>query len=616
MSQYSKFVTNDSGGGGGGSGVTTIGTIDSQTESADGATIVTTSLYMQSASATAPGLVNNTTQSLSGNKTFTGSISASNLSGTNTGNVTLTAVGAAPSANGATLSGQALTLQPADATHPGLVTTGTQTFAGSKTFSSTIAADISGNAATATTATTAATATTATNATNVATTAVSTNASFFPLFVASSSNGNQACDLDADLTYNPSTNSLTATTFVGALSGNATTATSATSATTATTATTATNATNIATTSVSTNASFFPIFVASSSNGNQAPDLATGLTFNPSTNTLTTTTFVGALTGNATNVSGVVAIANGGTGQSTKAAGFDALSPMTTGGDIIYGGASGTGTRLANGSAGQVLTSAGSTSAPTWTTIASSNLAVATKTANYTLTTNDNEILADATGGTFTLTLPTAVGNTGKVFYMKKIDSSANVVTVATTSSQTIDGSTTRNLATQNESWTVVSDGANWVANDHFASTPWVSYSVSITAAGSNPTKGTVAADNGVWRRIGDSVEIRWQYRQTAAGAAGNGNYRISLPTGVAVDTAKFNIDSQLQDNIIGTAQVDNLSNPLWGYCIIDQSTTLGIYIGNSANDATRWGSGFIPFSSTNVLVAMIGTFPVSGWDA
>ena len=57
------------------------------------------------------------------------------LSGTNTGDITLTAVGSTPSANGASLSSQALTLQPADATNPGVVTTGTQTFAGTKTFS-------------------------------------------------------------------------------------------------------------------------------------------------------------------------------------------------------------------------------------------------------------------------------------------------------------------------------------------------------------------------------------------------------------------------------------------------------------------------------------------------
>lgn len=89
-------------------------------------------------------------------------------------------------------------------------------------------------------------------------------------------------------------------------------------------------------------------------------------------------TITAALSGNATtatsattattagNVSGVVAIANGGTGQSTKAPAFDALSPMTTGGDLIYGGASGTGTRLANGTAGEVLTSTGGTTAPVW----------------------------------------------------------------------------------------------------------------------------------------------------------------------------------------------------------------------------------------------------------
>ncbi len=68
--------------------------------------------------------------------------------------------------------------------------------------------------------------------------------------------------------------------------------------------------------------------------------------------------------GNAANVTGTVAIANGGTGQTTKAAAFDALSPMTTAGDIIYGGTSGAGTRLAAGTNGQVLTLA--SGVPSW----------------------------------------------------------------------------------------------------------------------------------------------------------------------------------------------------------------------------------------------------------
>jgi hypothetical protein len=69
-------------------------------------------------------------------------------------------------------------------------------------------------------------------------------------------------------------------------------------------------------------------------------------------------------TGTAANVTGTVAITNGGTGQTTKTAAFDALSPMTTAGDIIYGGTSGTGTSLAKGTDGQVLTLA--SGLPSW----------------------------------------------------------------------------------------------------------------------------------------------------------------------------------------------------------------------------------------------------------
>ena len=49
-----------------------------------------------------------------------------------------------------------------------------------------------------------------TNATNVATTATSTNADFFIPFVAASTTGNQGLGVDAGITYNPSTNALTA----------------------------------------------------------------------------------------------------------------------------------------------------------------------------------------------------------------------------------------------------------------------------------------------------------------------------------------------------------------------------------------------------------------------
>jgi hypothetical protein len=65
-------------------------------------------------------------------------------------------------------------------------------------------------------------------------------------------------------------------------------------------------------------------------------------------------------------VTGTLTVANGGTGATTKTTAFDALSPMTTSGDIIYGGTSGTGTRLAKGSDGSLLTL--KDGLPTWLT--------------------------------------------------------------------------------------------------------------------------------------------------------------------------------------------------------------------------------------------------------
>ena len=69
-----------------------------------------------------------------GNILASGTITGSNVSGTNTGNVTLAAVGSSPNANAATLTGQALNLEPASASFPGVVSTGAQTFGGMKSF--------------------------------------------------------------------------------------------------------------------------------------------------------------------------------------------------------------------------------------------------------------------------------------------------------------------------------------------------------------------------------------------------------------------------------------------------------------------------------------------------
>ena len=79
-------------------------------------------------------------------------------------------------------------------------------------------------------------------------------------------------------------------------------------------------------------------------------------------------------------------------------------------------------------------------------------------TATYLV--KEEDYLIDVTGNTVTVTLPTAVGVNGQNYVIK--NRGTGVVTVATTSSQTIDGANTKSL-NNNDSIEVISDGSNWI---------------------------------------------------------------------------------------------------------------------------------------------------------
>ena len=89
-------------------------------------------------------------------------------------------------------------------------------------------------------------------------------------------------------------------------------------------------------------------------------------------------------------------------------------------------------------------------------------LTVATKTANYTATVNDDVIECDGTSTAFTVTLPAATSSTGQKLYIKKIDASANAITIDGNASETIDGATTKTLSSQYASYTIICNGSGW----------------------------------------------------------------------------------------------------------------------------------------------------------
>jgi hypothetical protein len=104
----------------------------------------------------------------------------------------------------------------------------------------------------------------------------------------------------------------------------------------------------------------------------------------------TSTTFVNL----ATNVTGTLPVANGGTGQTTASAAFNALSPITTTGDLIIGNGSNSATRLGIGTNGYILTSNGTTA--TWSAAPPSGATISNDTSTAT---NLYPLFANATSG-------------------------------------------------------------------------------------------------------------------------------------------------------------------------------------------------------------------------
>lgn len=84
-------------------------------------------------------------------------------------------------------------------------------------------------------------------------------------------------------------------------------------------------------------------------------------------------------------------------------------------------------------------------------------------TTNTTATATDNLLVFTGTSAA-TLTLPTAVGCDGRTYMIKNASTTGPlpVLTIATTSSQTIDGVTSKTLTSAYETVTIISNGANW----------------------------------------------------------------------------------------------------------------------------------------------------------
>ncbi len=88
---------------------------------------------------------------------------------------------------------------------------------------------------------------------------------------------------------------------------------------------------------------------------------------------------------------------------------------------------------------------------------------ITNKNANYTVTAADNTILADASSGAFTITLPSPSGLNGRMYTIKKIGSGGidNAVTISPAAG-TIDGGSSYIIYNDWTFVTLQTDGTNW----------------------------------------------------------------------------------------------------------------------------------------------------------
>jgi hypothetical protein len=155
----------------------------------------------------------------------------------------------------------------------------------------------------------------------------------------------------------------------------------------------------------------------------------------------------------------------------TVTGGGDGITPAINGGtgigsysvgDLLYANTPTTLAKLHSGTVGQVLVANGPNTAPTWGSATTS--APVTKTANFTLATNESWVINNKSGSTCTVTLPTPSAYTGRQVTFKNmqaqllVSASANVVPIDSTSAGTAI------LLNVIGNWaTMVSDGGNWV---------------------------------------------------------------------------------------------------------------------------------------------------------
>jgi hypothetical protein len=286
-------------------------------------------------------------------------------------------------------------------------------------------------------------------------------------------------------------------------------------------------------------------------------------------------------------------------------------NPMTTSGDVIYGGVSGVPTRLPKGTDGELLTLVAGI--PSWEAApAGGALTVQTKTTTYTVLVTDDVILASTSGGVWTLSLYTPVGNSGKSVKVKKTTADFTVLTVDTAAGSIAENGTTvatTTLNTKDEEVEFVSDDISW----HVLNRKTNTQSTAYTPTGTWISNATYTA---FWRRFADCIFVEANIAVTGNPTAAS--LRFIIPSGLTIDTAKLSSMAGTE-SILGLCYVQDSGAQKYppGKLEYFNTTTLALFY-NTAATAEAAITNLAPttFANGDNIKAVSFAIPIVGWKA
>jgi len=250
---------------------------------------------------------------------------------------------------------------------------------------------------------------------------------------------------------------------------------------------------------------------------------------------------------------------------------------------------------------------------------------VTSRTSATTLDDTYNVVLCNS--APYTVTLPPAAANAGRVYRIKNIDPSGDAITIDGNGSETIDGESTYLLQPYKHSITLISDGANWQVIEFYNDGNFVEGAIStINCSGTNNgtlVNGVAASGvNSVLSYTGGNAGTHSGQTVTSTGvtgltatlsagtftsSTGSLTYTITgTPTSSGTASFAVNIGGQTctLTRTVSAPPTANAGAALSAICQSGTSAAMGGSVGGSATGGTWTGGAGTWTNATNPSTA------------